>query len=317
MKSIRKFLFAAVALIAGMTACQKESEYGEPCGIGASVKMTVCSPEALVTKALGDGTKVTELYYTAFVDGKPVHSLQNKVALVNGKAELDLRLVRYVKYKFVFWAQAVPQEGATSPYDVSEFFNDATVTVNYQGLANDDRRDAFCASKEVLVRGKDDVDVTLRRPFAQVNLCTSDYDMLKYLGLHEGMKSETHVYGLPNVLDVLNGSVSVSDESSVPVNALFSAASIPSGEDEYITVLGQQYGYIGMNYVLASEVGETVSVGAAMQNGESRWALDVIPNVPVARNHKTHIIGDLFSEHAIIQIVVVPDFETSDNIVNM
>ena len=304
-------------MVVGMTACQKESEYGEPSGIGASVKMTVYSPDAAVTKALGDGTKATELYYTAFVDGKPVHSLQNKITLVDGKAELDLRLVRYVEYEFVFWAQAVNQSGEASPYDVSDFFNDATVTVNYQGLANDDSRDAFCASKEVLVRGKTKVDVVLRRPFAQVNFCSSDYDMLKAIGLHTDMKSEARIYGLPDVLNVLDGSVSVSEGSSVPANAFFSLAAIPSGEDEYITVLDKEYGYIGMNYILASEEGETVSVSARMQSGDCSWERELIPNVPVARNHKTHIVGDLFSEHATIQIIIVPDFNAPDEIVNM
>lgn len=317
MKSLRKFLFAAVMMVVGMTACQKESEYWEPSGIGASVKMTVYSPDAVSTKSLGDGTKATELYYTAFVDGKPVHSLQKKVTLVNGKAELDLRLIRYVEYQFVFWAQAVPQDGEASPYDVGKFYDEATVSINYQGLANDDGRDAFCASQEILVKGRSDVKVVLRRPFAQVNFCSSDYEMLKAIGLHTDMKSEARIYGLPDVLNVLDGSVSVSEGSSVPADAFFSLAAIPSGEDEYITVLDKQYGYIGMNYILASEEGETVSVSARMQSGDCNWERELIPNVPVARNHKTHIVGDLFSEHAAIQIIIVPDFNTPDEIVNM
>ena len=317
MKSLRKFLFAAVMMVVGMTACQKESEYWEPSGIGASVKMTVYSPDAVSTKSLGDGTKATELYYTAFVDGKPVHSLQKKVTLVNGKAELDLRLIRYVEYQFVFWAQAVPQDGEASPYDVGKFYDEATVSINYQGLANDDSRDAFCASQEILVKGRSDVKVVLRRPFAQVNFCSSDYEMLKAIGLHTDMKSEARIYGLPDVLNVLDGSVSVSEGSSVPADAFFSLAAIPSGEDEYITVLDKQYGYIGMNYILASEEGETVSVSARMQSGDCNWERELIPNVPVARNHKTHIVGDLFSEHAAIQIIIVPDFNTPDEIVNM
>lgn len=304
-------------MLVGMTACQKESEYWEPSGVGTSVKMTIYSPDAVTTKSLGDGTKATDLYYTAFVDGKPIHSLQNKVTLVNGKAELDINLVRYIDYKFVFWAQAVPKEGIASPYDVSKFYDDGTITINYQGLANDDNRDAFFASKDIVVNHKTDVEVVLRRPFAQVNFCSSDYEMLKTIGLHTDMKSEAQIYGLYDVLNVLDGSVSVSEGSSVPANAFFSLAAIPSGDDEYITVLGQQYGYIGMNYVLASEEGETVSVTARMQSGDCNWERTLIPNVPVARNHKTNIVGNLFSEHTTIQIIVVPDFNTPDEVVNM
>ena len=304
-------------MVVGMTSCQKESEYREPSGIGTSVRMTIYSPDAVTTRSLGDGTKATELYYTAFVDGKPIHSLQEKVALVNGKAELDLKLIKYVDYKFVFWAQSVPQEGAASPYDISKFYDDGTITINYQGLANDDNRDAFFASKDIHVKSKTDIEVVLRRPFAQVNFCSSDYEMLKTIGLHTDMKSGAEIYGLPDVLNVLDGSVSVSEGSSVPANALFSLAAIPSGDDEYITVLDRQYGYIGMNYILASEEGETVSVSVRMQSGDCNWERSLIPNVPVARNHKTNIVGDLFSEHATIQIIVVPDFNTPDEVVNM
>ena len=118
---------------------------------------------------------------------------------------------------------------------------------------------------------------------------------------------------MPDVLNVLDGSVSVSG-ASVPVDAFFTMSAIPSGDDEYITVKGVDYGYVNMNYVLASEVGETVSVKAKMESGQSTWETDLIPNVPVRRNYKTNIVGDLFSEHAVLQIIVVPDFKTPDEI---
>ena len=130
------------------------------------------------------------------------------------------------------------------------------------------------------------------------------------------MKSEAHIYGLPDVLNVLDGSVSVSG-ASVPVDAFFTMSAIPSGDDEYITVKGVDYGYVNMNYVLASEVGETVSVKAKMESGQSTWETDLIPNVPVRRNYKTNIVGDLFSEHAALQIIVVPDFKTPDEVVGL
>ena len=104
-----------------MTSCQKDSEYAEPTGRREAVKIAVSAADLVSTKAIGDGTKVTEVYYTAFVDGKPVRSLQNKLALVNGKAELNLNLVKNVEYKFAFWAQPVQQDGAASPFDISKF----------------------------------------------------------------------------------------------------------------------------------------------------------------------------------------------------
>jgi hypothetical protein len=313
MKSLTKFLFAALVAALGVSSCQKAEQYSEPQGKCETVTISLVSPDDAVTKTIGDGTKVKDVYYTAFVDGRPVHSLENKVQLVDGKAVLNLRLVSNVKYNLVFWAQAVPQEGEVSPFDISSFYNDATVKVDYKGLSNDDTRDAFCSKKDILVQGPVNETVSLRRPFAQVNFGSSDYEMVKYLGLHTAMKSEAHIYGLPDVLNVLDGSVSVSG-ASVPVDAFFTMSAIPSGDDEYITVKGVDYGYVNMNYVLASEVGETVSVKAKMESGQSTWETDLIPNVPVRRNYKTNIVGDLFSEHAVLQIIVVPDFKTPDEI---
>lgn len=314
MKSLMKFLIVSAAAMLSMVSCQKENQCTGKEEMREVVEIALVSPDDALTKAIGDGTKVKEVYYTAFVDGVPVHSLENKVQLVNGQAALKLRLVRNVTYQFVFWAQAVPEGGKVSPFDISEFYTDATVKVDYQGLSNDDTRDAFCAMKEVSVQGPVSETVYLRRPFAQVNFCSSDYDMVKYLGLHTDMKSEAHIYGLPDVLNVLDGSVSVSG-ASVPVDAFFSLAAIPSGDDEYITVKGTQYGYINMNYVLASENGETVSVSARMVSGSSSWQTAIIPNVPVRRNYKTNIVGNIFSEHAVLQIITVPDFDPKDEVI--
>lgn len=310
MKNFLNLIFTAALIVWGCLSCQKISIEGEPSGWADRVTLTLISPDAL-TKAIGDGTKAKELYYTAFVDGRPVQSLQNKVELVDGKAVLDLDLVKNVTYKFVFWAQSVPAEEQVQPYDLSEFYTSSEVKVNYSGLSNDDNRDAFCAMKEITVKKDKNATIYLRRPFAQVNFCAQDYEMVKHMNLQNEMKSETGIYGLPDKLKVLDGSVSVSGES-VPVDAFFDLADIPSGDDEYITVQGNKYGYISMNYVLASEIGETVSVKARMVSGESEWITNLLPNVPVRRNYKTNIVGELFVENAVLQIIIEPDFNTPD-----
>lgn len=315
MKNSMKILLIAVIALLGFVSCQKDDVKMtvHPVAQSETVKIEISSPDVMDTKTIGDGNKVKEVYYTAFVDGKPVVSLQNKATLVNGKATLDLNLIKNVRYQFVFWAQVVPTDGEVSPYDLTEFYTRSLVKVDYRGQANDDNRDAFCAMHEILVQGPVDETVYLRRPFAQINFGASDYDMLKYLELHTGMESETFVYSIPDVLNVLDGSVSSSGQSLNDVH--FSLSPIPSGEDEYITVAGNQYGYVNMNYVLASEIGETVSVKLKMVNGSSIWETAVLPNIPVRRNYRTNIVGDLFVENAVLQIIVEPGFEDPDFIV--
>lgn len=314
MKNSMKILLVAVIALLGMASCQKEAvQPVEPVAQIENVRIEITSPDAMATKAIGDGSKVKEVYYTAFVDGKPVASLQSKATMVDGKAALNLKLIKNMRYQFVFWAQAVPQDGEVSPYDLSEFYSKALVKADYQGKANDDSRDAFCAMHEILVQGPVDETVYLRRPFAQINFGAADYDMLKYLELHTGLESETWVNSIPDVLNVLDGSVSSSGQALNDVH--FSLSAIPSGEDEYITVAGKQYGYVNMNYVFASEIGETISAKARMVNGQCNWETELLPNVPVRRNYRTNIIGDLFAEHASLQIIIEPVFNDPDFIV--
>ena len=312
-------IFLAVLTVFSFVSCQKDNLSSEPRGHKKNMVITIQTPEALsTTKEIGDGTKAKALYYTAFVGELPIHSLENKVELVGGKAELNVPLVKNVEYKFVFWAQY--EEDTESPYyDLDEFYETSEVTISYAGYANDENRDAFCASKKVYVgMPAEDRVINLTRPFAQINFGADDYDMVKYLDLHKGMTSETTIEGLPDIIKVLDGSVSMTtDAAEEGVKAEFKPAAIPTGKDEYLKVGGKDYGYVNMNYVLAPLTGEGYlkTVNATFTNGQSKWEASV-ENVPIARNHRTNIIGDIFSENANLEIIVDPDF-TDDKIVEL
>ena len=311
MKTLKYLVYSIVATLVTVTSCQKVTSQGEPTGQTETVRIALSAP-ASVTKTIGDGANAKVAYYTAFVNGKVVTSLSNTVNLdANGHAVIDLKLVKNVTYRFVFWAQTPDK----TYYDLSTFYTDSKVKVDYQVDANDDLRDAFCAAQDVTVTGEMDVTVYLKRPFAQINFGASDYEAVKYLELHDGMQSEMTVLGLPDTITVLDGSVSSSNNT--PVDAVFALATIPTGEDEYLTVQNNQYGYIGMNYVLASESGDNVQVKGRFVNGSATWETILLPNVPVKTNYKTNILGEYFVEHGRLEIVILPEFETPDNNVNL
>lgn len=314
MKYILKTICCLAALVFAAASCQKMTSDGS--AETETVRISLVSPTP-VTKAIGDGTKAKIVYYTAFVNGSSVPSLCQTVELdANGQAVLDLKLVKNVTYSFVFWAQTPEAAGQPAYYDLSTFYTDANVKVNYDVNANDDLRDAFCAVEEITVTGEIDRDVILRRPFGQINFCASDYEMIKELELQNGMTSEMTVSDVADIINVLDGSVSNSG-ATVPFNAIFTPAAIPTGDDEYITVQGTEYGYVGMNYVLASENGDNVSVTGKFVNGTSTWETDIIPNVPIKRNYKTNIVGELFVEHGTIKIIVEPSFNDPDEVVGI
>ena len=310
MKNISRLICFAAVLLFAAASCQKESAQTEEVAISLNAPVPA-------TKAIGEGDYAKVVYFAAFVDGKSVPSLCQEAQLdENGRAVLKLPLVKNVTYKFVFWAQTPVAAGATPYYDLSTFYTDSKVKVDYAVKANDDQRDAFCATEEIFVDGSKKVDVYLRRPFAQINFASTDYEMLKYLDLHDGLLSEMAVKGVPDTIKLLDGTVT-SSAAGIGLDALFAAAPVPSGDDEYITVLTNKCGYIGMNYVLASETGDNVSVQGRFTNGNAVWETDILPNVPIRSNYKTNIVGELFVEHGQLQIIVQPEFNQPDEVVGL
>lgn len=274
------------------------------------VDLEIVSPDGILAKSMiGDGTKAVKLYYTAFINGKPIPSLNREADMTDGRVTLNLTLVKNVVYDFIFWAQCPEVDEQNPMYDLSDFYTKGVVAVNYNVAANDDNRDAFYGRRPIDTSSPDLSPVYLKRPFAQINFAAADYDELKYMELHSSLKSGAVIHGLPDVLNCLDGEVSSSKENGVYVDASFLSASVPSGNDEYVTVANTKCGYVGMNYVLSSDEGETLSLIADFQSGETSWSTEEVTNVPIVRNHKTFILGNFFVEPAILDIIIVPGFE--------
>ena len=307
MKKLVLFALAAAMMVAG--ACQK-SDINAVEGDTAEVTFTVELPAELSTKAIGDGTSATELYYAVFSeDGKYVKSLaQTAPAAVVGKvAQLKLQLVKHYTYTVVFWAQA---PGA--PYTFTP--ETATVKVSYKGNANDEKRDAFCQVQTVVVPDASTFseNVYLRRPFAQINFGARDYAPIAELGL--SMTSTVQISGLADTYDILNGTVSGDASTEL------AAAAVPA---EKLVAGGQEYGYVSMNYILAPvneydadgkvvvAQSELANVSATFTYNGNNVQVDV-PNVPFQRNFRTNILGTFFTGEVTVNIIVDEKFHAPD-----
>ena len=125
------------------------------------------------TRAIGDGTTVTDLYYQVFDDKgealpltpEPVR-VEDVFSATDRTAVVSLSLLKGRTYKIAFWAQH-----KESQYEVG---NGLVIDANYDlGVAsNNEKRDAFFAVVDTFEPG-DRTDVTLRRPFAQLNVGVS------------------------------------------------------------------------------------------------------------------------------------------------
>ena len=304
MKKFILFALAAATMLAA-GSCQKEK--GLKDGDASEVRFSIDLPVDLSTKAIGDGTTATELYYGVFnQEGEYIQSLAQTapVPVVGKTATLELKLVRNYTYSIVFWAQA---PGAPYTFDPET----GEVTVDYAGDANDETRDAFCKLHTFTVPDQATFDetVVLKRPFAQINFGASDFAQIDELGLD--MESTVVISGLADTYNILEGTISGDATTALELNT------VPAQFDpaETLVVNGKEYGYVSMNYVLApQEAKELANVSATFAYNGQDVQLDV-PNVPFQRNYRTNIIGTFFTDEVTFTIVVDEAFYQPDYVV--
>lgn len=297
----KTFAIAAIAVLAG--ACAKENEQlAGP----SNVTFEVSTPK-IATKAIGDGMTATELYYQVFdADGKVIEGLgvQNK-DFVSGKTTVSFQLIKDQTYNIIFWAQTV--EAGYYTIDGTEGLK--KITANYEGKkSNDENFDAFYAVEKALtINGPITKTVTLKRPFAQINIATAA--VLK-AGNTEvnvnfaGATSSVTVKGVPTVFSPLT------DEFSSSVDAQFASATIPEGNFP-VTGSTDTYKYLAVNYVFAPVDGTIYDVEAAF-NVDGKDVTVKVPSAPAKRNYRTNIYGNLLTATADFNVVIDPGFETPD-----
>lgn len=314
---MKKVLTLALA-IAAMTAsfsCKKEVSLVPTEAVTFSVEL----PGLPASKAVAEGEKALKLYYATYTEnGKMLASLSNVaegVTVSQKTATVTLQLVKDLKYHVVFWAQAPSCSAFTFDWA------NATMTVRYAGAANDDYRDAFYAvvnnlaviDEVATVNGQPLTgSVGLVRPFAQINFGASDYDSVTeyydVASVDAGMQSSFVCAEVPNTLNLLDQTVGT---TVAEVN--MTLASIPN-EPKNLTIGTTDYRYVAMNYVLApaGTQPEMLDEVTATFKYEAIERPVVVKNVPILRNHRTNILGDLFTADAAITVIVMEAFTEPD-----
>ena len=294
---------AALALTAG---CDKPEPQKFDNGITATFNVTLPGEE-IATKAISDGTQATQLLFRVYgSDGRALSELDQIVTISGKKATVTAKLVRGVDYKIVFWAQK------PGTYTIAN--GKVTIPNNtLSAMMNNDAYDAFYAIKEISAQDADfSTSVTLYRPFAQLNVGASAEDIAtaraSLVDVGSSLKTAFTIKGVKNTLDLLTGAVS----GSVDVN--YTAAVAPS--DNITTKDNVTYRRIAMVYVLAAPQSATSSVTLNV-NSKQNSSIDVafareVPNVPLRRNHRTNIVGEIFSLTGTFNVVVDERFDTPD-----
>lgn len=309
MCSMKKVLFSTVAMSALMlmaTSCADDQTSDLKAGAESTVTITAQLPGDMGTRAFADGTKATELHYAVYEKGTTTRlavckkadgtkgQLEGTATMTGLQTTISLQLTTGKEYDFVFWADA--------PGDNVYTFNseNQTVTVNYANAENNtDNLDAFFGQKKALkVSGNMSISQELRRPFAQINIGTDDFDAAAAAGYT--VSESTIGVATYKTLNLL------SEEVSDPVTATFVKKPIPT-EDSKFSVNSKDYKYLSMSYVLVPKDKETVDIAF-----DYTLTNRTFTNVPVQRNYRTNIFGSLLTNTADFNVVIAPGFNNPD-----
>lgn len=218
-------------------------------------------------RSIADGSAATEMYVGVFTpDGTPVEGLSKRVPKdATSGFDFDLALVEGLSYRVALFAQSAGRFVNPASWSAAGLKNIALT-----GFAlNSESDDAFTAVVDVDASSGGSVAVNLSRPWAQVNVATTQsIGGLSTVGIS--------VSGVPNVFNAFTGEASGS--------AGLSLSGTPLG-GEFTT----GYNYLGYAYVPVAGAG----AGATVTISKDGTTAKTVENVPLRRNYRTNLLGDI------------------------
>lgn len=288
----KKLLIVMFAALMLATSCNKPDD--DDLGGGETqVTFSVGLESVINTRAISDGSGINQLHYAIFDDKKNLVE-SSKDGDANFPFSTSTSLVKGQEYTAVFWAQ----NKDCKAYTVSEDMT--SVSVNYSNsLNNDESRDAFFKSVTFTVTDHTNVNIILKRPFAQLNVGISEKEWKK--ASDQGIaieKSAVEIKQAATTLNLVDGTV------SDPEDITFKTNTIPTEQflaDINLDGAIESYKYLSMCYFLpydekdgASKTLLTdLSFTLSSADGLHKIVLEKgLENAPVQRNHRTNIISN-------------------------
>lgn len=293
------------------TSCKKdeldESHYGGETKVTFSLGL---EGENVATKAISDGEKADKLIYAVFDEnGTRISSIEAvQETGVTFPKTVTLTLAKGQTYQVAFWAQ----DNDCQAYTVNtETMN---VAVSYDNAPNNDEtRDAFFAAETFTVDGDQEIGVTMRRPFAQINVGVTEADW--NAAVASGVEISTSKVVINNAatsINLLTGAV------ANPVEVVYDFATIPAqfNPAENLVVGTETYKWLSMSYILVNDENggsskatlesEGLQFTFRPESGNDLMFFEGLNNVPVQRNWRTNILGQLLTNNITFNISIEP-----------
>ena len=341
---MNKKLFLGMFAAAGMllaTSCSNDELDMVQSGNEAQVTFSLGLEGGIATRAISDGTGAKKLVYAVYKldeNGDPV--LQKVVgsdgngqfvdteAFDGGLTEtVSVTLAKGQTYQVAFWAQ----NPSCYAYTTTDLTN---VKVDYKDAANNnDVRDAFFKTVEFTVNGNQTIDVELKRPFAQINVgvTKADWDAAVASGITVA-QSSVEIKNAATSINLLTGEVG---DETTDVKVSYLSNSIPN-EDLKVDLDGDMdyddenevYKWLSMSYILVADRNNTDNNGVlgdgkatleslqytfTPESGNAITFGDGLSSVPVQRNWRTNILGQILTGDVTFNITIDPIYDGEYN----
>lgn len=324
MKKLFYFLSLTAAL-AFAASCAKEADIDPVSGDLVETTFTVTLDDATATKAAigNNAASIDKLVVRAFKksDGSSLNTLDGNFTIgavednTSGQKQFSVqaKLVRNFEYTIGFFAY---HDGA--PYALGD---DGVITMTPVAAtkANDETLDAFYGAVDVKLDpatpASMSVSVTLTRPLAQVNILSdpADWAAATTSGITaDALQSSVSIANAPNKLNLLDGAVSGDVTLAYALNA------IPEGTINVAAAnaTAKDAKYIAMAYVLSDATGKNLNISFTVPavtavgfDGFTR----TVNNMPVKRNYRTNLHGDLFTVSGDFTVTIDPTWGGNDD----
>ena len=315
-------LAAAGMLLA--TSCSNDELDVVQSGNEAQVTFSLVADGGITTRAISDGTGAKKLVYAVYnAEGELITKIANadvngqfvdNSAFDNGLTEnVTITLAKGQQYTVAFWAQ----NPNCTAYTTTDLNN---VTVDYAGLNNDENRDAFFKSETFTVTGNAEIDVVLKRPFAQINvgIYQTDWDAAVASGL-EIEKSKVTIEKAATSINLLTGEVDGEQTVEYGFDIIPAKFDTPETLDVDLDKDGtkENYVYLSMSYILAND-GTTGYAKTTLEDLDFTFApisgnninfSEGLNAVPVQRNWRTNIIGKILTGDVTFNITIDPIYD--------
>ena len=299
------FLFASAALL--LTGCAKEPTIATPDSDG-TVKVSVSTmiQNKGLTRASwdndGNGAEVDHWIMEVYDASGKLFYRKEKTGQSGLTNTFNVLLIKNQSYTFAFWAD---KQGS---YDTAKLSEVKTVST----VAGLDSRDAFFANKAYVPTDGTTISAQLHRPFAQINIVTLDlqkiWDQMYAAGTQDDFENyEPEVLKLTceaySQFNVLTGTASNAQSTEFTLASCYADFAAHAAKTT-----------IFMDYLFAGAEKELKNLAFTFKsNGvDINYSFTDFANIPLQRNYRTNISGNLLSNDATVTVDILPAWSTSE-----